>query len=182
MPFHMLLAHLYVFGNLDYAILEAVILKLHPEYRKSLTHIFYESDDVPQRNMFIMKWELFEQYCKWLFGIFFEVEKIIKLSPYNLSKRIFGYMGEIPLALFCFHNNFSVKRRQIFFVNEAKNPIFLETMCKYLFNKLRFKLNISPPYGGKLISEKESTEATFKSEGVWDAIEQLEPVAPSPTH
>ena len=47
-------------------------------------------------NMFIMKKELLDDYCKWLFDILFEVEKYIDveiLSSYQ--RRLYGRISEL---------------------------------------------------------------------------------------
>ena len=105
-PFRMniLERHALNLNFMDMAVMEKVVLKLYPEYRKSLEYVFYHSSDVPQRNMFLMKKEYFDRYCEFLFNILFEVEKYVKLSPYAYYRRVFGFMGEMLLPLFCYHN------------------------------------------------------------------------------
>lgn len=49
---------------MDLCVMEEIVLKLYPDYRESLESVFYHKQDVPQRNMFIMKREVFEQYCE----------------------------------------------------------------------------------------------------------------------
>ena len=72
-------------------ILEQVILKLYPAYRNSVLDVFYKKNYIPQRNMFIMKKELFHCYAEWLFSILYEVEKHLRLSPYHYAQRVFDY-------------------------------------------------------------------------------------------
>ena len=46
-------------------------------------------------NMFIMKKELVNQYCAWLFDILFELEKRLDISDYSANdKRVFGFVSE----------------------------------------------------------------------------------------
>lgn len=46
-------------------------------------------------NMFIMKRELAERYCKWLFDILFELERRLDISTYSqYDKRVFGFVAE----------------------------------------------------------------------------------------
>lgn len=59
--------HIFNSGFIDYMILEQVILKLYPAYRNSVLDVFYKKNYIPQRNMFIMKKELFHCYAEWLF-------------------------------------------------------------------------------------------------------------------
>lgn len=45
--------------------------------------------------MFVMKKELFDEYCAWLFDILFELEKRIDISRYDAYQaRVFGFLGE----------------------------------------------------------------------------------------
>ena len=127
---------------IDFALLERIILDLYPEYRDSLKYIFYHSQDVPQRNMFVMKRDIFEHYCEFLFSILFEVEKHLKLSPYNYYHRVCGFMGELLLPLFCYHNKLRIARRRILFItDEVKNSHLVFDIAKSCLNRLCFSLN-----------------------------------------
>lgn len=46
-------------------------------------------------NMFIMKKELCDRYCSWLFDILFELEKRLDISDYSTNdQRVFGFVSE----------------------------------------------------------------------------------------
>ena len=46
-------------------------------------------------NMFIMRRELLDAYCAWLFDILFEAERRLDISSYSdKDRRVFGYLGE----------------------------------------------------------------------------------------
>ncbi|MBQ6659850.1 MAG: undecaprenyl-phosphate glucose phosphotransferase [Lachnospiraceae bacterium] len=46
-------------------------------------------------NMFVMKKELADRYCEWLFDILFELEKRLDISAYSDNdKRVFGFVAE----------------------------------------------------------------------------------------
>lgn len=163
-------------NGLDDRIFEAVILRLHPNYKDDLIRICYKTFELPFRNMFVMKWDLFERYAEWLFGIIFEAEKIIKFAPYEGDTRWFGYNSEVLLSLFCLHNKVSVKRRQFLFVDEAKSPSVLKSLYGYVLTRLRFTFNTFSLHGVQLVSESKRWQGMFKSRGVWDQIEQIKPV------
>lgn len=141
LPYSLIETHILNHGFINFCILEHVILKLYPEYEKSLFHVFYHSFDVPQRNMFVMKKELFDEYAQWLFHILFEVEKLVKPSQYLYEQRLFGFMGEMLLPLFCYHNKLSVKRKQLLFVTGDKTPSVIRTFSVNILKRLRFLLN-----------------------------------------
>ncbi len=49
-------------------------------------------------NMFIMKKELMDEYCEWLFGILFELENMIDMKGLSsFDARLFGRVSEILL-------------------------------------------------------------------------------------
>lgn len=86
-----------------------VIKELYPDYldefdklktRRS-AHMF---------NMFIMKKEIFDGYCKWLFDILFELEKRVDVSKYDqFHSRFFGRISELLLDVYLRKNNISYK-------------------------------------------------------------------------
>lgn len=46
-------------------------------------------------NMFIMKKDLVDAYCEWLFEILFQLEKVLDISDYNSNdSRVFGFVSE----------------------------------------------------------------------------------------
>ena len=73
---------------------EEILQEKYPEYirawdssmKKTTGHRF---------NMFVMKKEIFDQYCEWLFDVLFELEKRLDISTYNKNdSRVFGFVSE----------------------------------------------------------------------------------------
>lgn len=93
----------------DWRIMKDVIQELSPEYipafEKSMEHCNYSSN----YNMFITKWEYFDEYSEWLFKILFEVEKRIKISEYPVQARVYGYMSERLINVFCEYRHLKIK-------------------------------------------------------------------------
>lgn len=57
-------------------------------------------------NMMIAKKDVFDNYCKWLFDILFEVEQKTDLSGYSKEEaRIYGYISERLLGVWLEKNN-----------------------------------------------------------------------------
>lgn len=76
------------------------VLKKHLLHNNKLSHF----------NMFIMKWDNFDKYCKWLFDTLEETEKYINISNYSsVQRRIYGYMAERLLNVFCQSENLKTK-------------------------------------------------------------------------
>lgn len=73
---------------------EKIIAERYPEYSEVFTKIMARSK-LHILNMFVMKKELFDEYCVWLFSILFELEKRIDISSYNqYEARVFGFLSE----------------------------------------------------------------------------------------
>ena len=134
--------HAFNLNYMDVCVLEKVILDLYPEYRTSVEYVFYHNRNVPQRNMFVMRKDIFDRYCEFLFSVLFEVEKYVRLSPYSYYQRVFGFMGEMLLPLFIYHNRYSFVQKRILFIDKSSNNSnILSDLAIDAFNKLRFFLN-----------------------------------------
>jgi hypothetical protein len=65
-------------------------------------------------NLCVMKKELFDMYCEWLFSIFFEMEKYIDVSSYDdYHKRLFGFLSEELLLVYITAKRLKVKEGHI---------------------------------------------------------------------
>ena len=99
----------------DLDITRDVIIEKYPDY----VDFFDEYCNLKEGhylNMMICKKRLFDDYCKWLFDILFEVEKRVDLSDYSVQEaRIFGYISELLLNVYCMKNN--LKEKSIRVVN-----------------------------------------------------------------
>ena len=61
-------------------------------------------------NMFIMKKEMLNDYCEWLFDILYELEKRLDISEYtDFQKRLFGRVSEILLNVWIEKKDYSYK-------------------------------------------------------------------------
>ena len=59
-------------------------------------------------NMFIMKRELLDSYCTWLFDVLFELEKRLDISGYSANDaRVFGFVSERLLDVWLNTNQIS---------------------------------------------------------------------------
>lgn len=73
---------------------EKIVQELYPEYSEAFTKVMNRTK-LHILNMFVMKKEKFDEYCKWLFDILFELEKRIDISDYNqYEARVFGFLSE----------------------------------------------------------------------------------------
>lgn len=77
-------------------------------------------------------------YCEWLFPLLFDVEKRVKISPYDYDKRVFGFMSEKLMHLYFTHNKFKIKFLPILYVID--NDFKYQTpskLIKYLSNTIK---------------------------------------------
>ena len=70
-------------------------------------------------NMFIMKKELVDAYCTWLFDILFELEKRLDISEYSQNdKRVFGFVSERLLDVWMDTNHIKYKNIPYIFLEK----------------------------------------------------------------
>lgn len=90
-----------------------IIKQRYPEYfnefemlkKRKTAHMF---------NMFIMKKEICDKYCSWLFDILFELEKVIDVTKYDgFHARFFGRVSELLLDVWLRTNNISYKEIKV---------------------------------------------------------------------
>ncbi len=82
-----------------------ILEEKYPEYLKEFNKLS-KATSAHMFNMFIMKKELLDEYCTWLFDILFELEKRIDVSKYNnFHARFFGRISEILLNVWINKNN-----------------------------------------------------------------------------
>ena len=78
----------------DLEVTEAVLRERHPDYLPEWRNMLC-SRSGHICNMFIMRKELLDEYCSWLFDILFEVEKRLDISAYSDNdKRVMGFLSE----------------------------------------------------------------------------------------
>lgn len=88
---------------------EKIILEKYPDYEPAFTLVM-KRKKLHIYNMFIMKWELFDAYCQFLFGILFELEKRIDISDYNVYEaRVYGFIAERLLNVWIEKNKITYK-------------------------------------------------------------------------
>ena len=78
----------------DMDLVRSILEERYPEYVRAF-------DDVMERtaghrfNMFIMRRDLLDHYCTWLFDVLDRAERQINLSEYDeYNKRVFGFLSE----------------------------------------------------------------------------------------
>lgn len=125
----------------DLETTKEAIKKLYPEYVPFYEKYFENSASFRLGNMVIMKREVFDSYCEWLFNILRYVEEHTDLSGYSVQEaRIYGYISERLLDVWLSANKVKCKSMRIVNTEEMHNSIyyakeFLKSIKVYDFIK-----------------------------------------------
>lgn len=84
-------------------------LKLH---KRTSGHLY---------NMFIMKNEILDRYCEWLFDVLFELEKRVDFTKYDsFHSRFFGRISELLLDIWINTNNIEYTEQRVVYIEKVK--------------------------------------------------------------
>lgn len=97
----------------DWEMLRQIIKERHPEYMPAFEKTMDHSNKSVGYNMFITHWKHFNAYSEWLFDILFEVERRVPPIDDPIQSRIYGYMSERLINVFCEFNYFKIKHLPI---------------------------------------------------------------------
>ena len=96
------------------------LVKYDEVMKRSKAHMF---------NMFIMKRDVFESYCSFMFGVLGKLEKQVDLTGYSVQeKRVYGYISELLMDVWLETNAFNyteLKWGQLGGKNNVKKAISL---------------------------------------------------------
>lgn len=93
----------------DWEILRQIIKERSPQYIHAFEKTMDNSNKAVGYNMFITHWKYFDAYSKWLFDILFEVERRVPPTNDPIQSRIYGYMSERLINVFCEHHHLRIK-------------------------------------------------------------------------
>ncbi len=92
----------------DLLITGEVIKEKYPEYYDEFEK-FINGKDVYFGNMFITSKTIYDDMCRWLFDILFEVERRVDVSEYSeYFSRIYGFISERLLYVYVSHNKLDI--------------------------------------------------------------------------
>lgn len=111
-------------------VAEKVIQELYPSYHKdwdlvmsrSWAHMF---------NMCVMRYDLYNDYCEWLFSILEKIECQIDISSWNAyESRVYGFISELLLDVWLEHNHIHYQEQNVSFLEKQnwvkKGTLFLK--------------------------------------------------------
>ena len=84
-----------------------IITEYYPQYLSAWDKVM-KSTSGHRFNMFIMKKEILDSYCTWLFDILFRLEECLDIFGYSANdRRVFGFVAERLLDVWLITNNIS---------------------------------------------------------------------------
>lgn len=102
----------------DYRIFEEIIKDIAPSYCDSFRKVM-DGTSAHMFNMFVMKKELFDKYCEWLFPIIFEADRRICTEGYDrMQARAVAYYGEFMLDVWMNANSIEYKECNVMFMEK----------------------------------------------------------------
>jgi len=129
----------------DWEMLRQIIKERSPQYITAFEKTMDKSNSSVGYNMFITHWHHFEAYSEWLFDILFEVEKRVPPIDDPIQSRIYGYMSERLINVFCEHHHLRIKHIPLIMplddYSEGLNVNKIHWMWRTVINDLYFLLN-----------------------------------------
>ena len=78
----------------DLIVTRAILERHHPAYLAAFDSSLQRTKG-HRFNMFLMRRDLLDAYCSWLFSVLFELESRLDISTYSdYDKRVFGFVAE----------------------------------------------------------------------------------------
>lgn len=94
--------------KVDLQMMLKVMEKIYPEYMLT-AESFFASRFLPPCNLFIMKYDLFQEYAEFVFSITFEIERLYDEIGFCRGDRYMGYIVECLLGIFLMKNKERLK-------------------------------------------------------------------------
>ena len=93
----------------DWEMLRQIIKEHSPQYMPAFEKTMDHCNKSVGYNMLITHWKHFDAYSEWLFDILFEVERRVPPIDDPIQSRIYGYMSERLINVFCERHHLHIK-------------------------------------------------------------------------
>ena len=127
----------------DWEMLRQIIKERSPQYIPAFEKTMDHSNIAVGYNMFITHWKHFDAYSEWLFDILFEVERQVPPIDDPVQSRIYGYMSERLINVFCAHHQLRIKHIPLIMplddYQDGLNISNIHWCWRRIVNDLRFK-------------------------------------------
>ncbi len=116
-----------------------ILHRLYPEYDAAWDEVMNETKS-HRFNMFVMKKDIFDAYCGWLFSILEQLELELDTSEYDAyNRRVFGFIGERLLDVYVRKQGLAYKELPVVFMEKQhwlkKGTAFLKRKFFYKEHK-----------------------------------------------
>ena len=109
-----------------------ILSEVYPDYLPAYDAVMGRTSG-HRFNMFLMKKEILDDYCRWLFDVLFRLEERLDISRYDpVSQRVFGYVAERLLDVWVETNRISYGELPV--VN-MENEHWLKKGSRFLIRK-----------------------------------------------
>ncbi len=113
---------------------EKILRQYYPEYLEAY-QTSMKSTKGHKFNMLIMKRELLDDYCKWLFGFLLKLEDRLDFSKYSpKDQRVFGYVAERLLDVWLITNNITYAELPVV---HMESQHWIRKIYMFLLRKIR---------------------------------------------
>ena len=117
----------------DLAVTQTIISEKYPEYLPAYNKVMKRTTGY-RFNMCIMRKDLLDNYCSWLFDILFEVEKRLDISNYSTyDARVFGFISERLLDVWVEKNHPPMKTLPLL---NLESQHWGKKICNFMLRKL----------------------------------------------
>ena len=100
-----------------------VIKQMYPEDYDAFSEVI-KSSKYYYGNLCVTTKKIFDEYCKWLFSIFFELEKRVDVSSYDLyHQRLFGFLSEELLLVYITARKLKIYEGKIGYTSEKAETV-----------------------------------------------------------
>ncbi len=111
-----------------------ILLRRFPDYKDAFETVMKRTK-AHRFNMFVMKKELFHDYCDWLFSILSELEYTLDISGYNAyNQRIFGFVSERLMDVYLEKNKLRYRELPVLFMESEH---WIKKVFAFLKRKFR---------------------------------------------
>lgn len=93
----------------DWQTLRQIVAERSPQYMPAFVKTMDRSNTSVGYNMFVCRWDIFDAYSRWLFDLLFEVQRRVPPAADPVQSRIYGYMSERLINVFCHHHRLRIK-------------------------------------------------------------------------
>lgn len=129
----------------DWETLRQIIKERSPLFIPAFEKTMDYSNKSVGYNMFITHWKYFNAYSEWLFDILFEVERRVPPTEDPIQSRIYGYMSERLINVFCNYHHLRIKSIPLIMLldenDNHQNISNFRATYRRIKNNLIYKIN-----------------------------------------